>query len=195
MECCILNKYHKKSKKTDQIIESALLKLMDSRDLNKITMNELADMANINRVTIYRHFNDKWAIIEQIEARLFTALKKPHQKMLDQLALKSDNGIEYLTNFLQVFKDNLVTIRILISSHGDLSFSTKLMDHLLEMEGLSHSLMHLQANNDLQELFSYYSISALIGIIRFWTIHPNYSAKEMATFFFQIRNGELTKLS
>lgn len=195
MECCILNKYHEKSKKTDQIIESALLKLMDSRDLNKITMNELADMANINRVTIYRHFNDKWAIIEQIEARLFTALKKPHQKMLDQLALKSDNGIEYLTNFLQVFKDNLVTIRILISSHGDLSFSTKLMDHLLEMEGLSHSLMHLQANNDLQELFSYYSISALIGIIRFWTIHPNYSAKEMATFFFKMRNGELTKLS
>jgi len=190
-----LNKYHKKSKKTDQIIESALLKLMDSSDLNKITMNELADMANINRVTIYRHFNDKWAIIEQIEARLFTALKKPHQKMLDQLALKSDNGIEYLTNFLQVFKDNLVTIRILISSHGDLSFSTKLMDHLLEMEGLSHSLMHLQANNDLQELFSYYSISALIGIIRFWTIHPNYSAKEMATFFFKMRNGELTKLS
>lgn len=168
---------------------------MDSSDLNKITMNELADMANINRVTIYRHFNDKWAIIEQIEARLFTALKKPHQKMLDQLALKSDNGIEYLTNFLQVFKDNLVTIRILISSHGDLSFSTKLMDHLLEMEGLSHSLMHLQANNDLQELFSYYSISALIGIIRFWTIHPNYSAKEMATFFFKMRNGELTKLS
>ena len=195
MECCILNKYHKKSKKTDQIIESALLKLMDSSDLNKITMNELADMANINRVTIYRHFNDKWAIIEQIEARLFTALKKPHQKMLDQLALKSDNGIEYLTNFLQVFKDNLVTIRILISSHGDLSFSTKLMDHLLEMEGLSHSLMHLQANNDLQELFSYYSISALIGIIRFWTIHPNYSAKEMATFFFKMRNRELTKLS
>ncbi|WP_198400646.1 TetR/AcrR family transcriptional regulator [Lactobacillus gasseri] len=195
MECCILNKYHKKSKKTDQIIESALLKLMDSSDLNKITMNELADMANINRVTIYRHFNDKWAIIEQIEARLFTALKKPHQKMLDQLALKSDNGIEYLTNFLQVFKDNLVTIRILISSNGDLSFSTKLMDHLLEMEGLSHSLMHLQANNDLQELFSYYSISALIGIIRFWTIHPNYSAKEMATFFFKMRNGELTKLS
>ena len=195
MECCILNKYHKKSKKTDQIIESALLKLMDSSDLNKITMNELADRANINRVTIYRHFNDKWAIIEQIEARLFTALKKPHQKMLDQLALKSDNGIEYLTNFLQVFKDNLVTIRILISSHGDLSFSTKLMAHLLEMEGLSHSLMHLQANNDLQELFSYYSISALIGIIRFWTIHPNYSAKEMATFFFKMRNGELTKLS
>ena len=69
------------------------------------------------------------------------------------------------------------------------------MDHLLEMEGLSHSLMHLQANNDLQELFSYYSISALIGIIRFWTIHPNYSAKRNGYFFFKMRNGELTKLS
>ncbi len=195
MECCILSKYHKKNGETDRIIESALLKLMESRDLNKISMNELAAMANINRVTIYRHFNDKWTIIEQIEAKFFTALKKPHQQMLDQLALKSDNGIEYLTNFLQVFKDNLTTIRILTSSHGDLSFSAKLMNHLLKMEGLSHSLMHLQANKDLQELFSYYSISALIGIIRFWTIHPNYSSKEMATFFFKMRNGELTKLS
>lgn len=195
MECCILSKYHKKNGETDRIIESTLLKLMESRDLNKISMNELAAMANINRVTIYRHFNDKWTIIEQIEAKFFTALKKPHQQMLDQLALKSDNGIEYLTNFLQVFKDNLTTIRILISSHGDLSFSAKLMNHLLKMEGLSHSLMHLQANKDLQELFSYYSISALMGIIRFWTIHPNYSSKEMATFFFKMRNGELTKLS
>ncbi|MEC5119167.1 TetR/AcrR family transcriptional regulator, partial [Lactiplantibacillus plantarum] len=131
-----MSKYHKKNGETDRIIESALLKLMESRDLNKISMNELAAMANINRVTIYRHFNDKWTIIEQIESKFFTALKKPHQQMLDQLALKSDNGIEYLTNFLQVFKDNLTTIRILTSSHGDLSFSAKLMNHLLKMEGL-----------------------------------------------------------
>ncbi len=194
MECCILNKYINKNNQTNEKIETAILKLMNSKSLNKVTMSEIAAQAGINRVTLYRHFDDKWGIVEQIEQDFFTKITKPHNKMLNKLSVKSENGILYLTNFLKVFEQNLNTIKILLSDNGDLAFSNKLMTHLLQMEELSHPIMHLDISKDMQDLFSFYGISALIGIIRFWTLHPYYSAKEMATFFFKMRTGELSMI-
>ncbi|WP_297815968.1 TetR/AcrR family transcriptional regulator [uncultured Lactobacillus sp.] len=189
-----MNKYINKNNQTNEKIETAILKLMNSKSLNKVTMSEIAAQAGINRVTLYRHFDDKWGIVEQIEQDFFTKITKPHNKMLNKLSVKSENGILYLTNFLKVFEQNLNTIKILLSDNGDLAFSNKLMTHLLQMEELSHPIMHLDISKDMQDLFSFYGISALIGIIRFWTLHPYYSAKEMATFFFKMRTGELSMI-
>lgn len=189
-----MNKYINKNSQTKKKIETAILKLMNSKSLNKITMSEIATQAGINRVTVYRHFDDKWAIVEQIEQDFLIAIAKPHNKMLNKLSVKSENGILYLTNFLKVFEQNLNTLRILLSNNGDLAFSNKLMNYLLQMEELSHPIMHLNISKDMQDLFSFYGISALIGIIRFWTLHSQYSAKEMATFFFKMRTGELSMI-
>lgn len=194
MECCILNKYINKNNQTNKKIETALLQLMKHKNLDKITMNEVATEAAVNRVTAYRHFDDKWSIVEEIEQNLLTEITKPHNQMLDKLAAKSDNGILYLTNFLKAFEQNLNTLKILLSGNGDLAFPNKLMNYLLQMEELSHPIMHLNISKDMQDLFSFYGISALIGIIRFWTLHPQYSAKEMATFFFKMRTGELSMI-
>ena len=56
-------------KRTRQIIESkqriyeALINLMNTRPFDEITLTELADEAQVTRMTLYRHFKDKNQIL------------------------------------------------------------------------------------------------------------------------------------
>ena len=58
-----------KNNKTNDKIENALLSLLQVKDINQVTIKEIAQKANVNRVTIYRHYNDKWDILEKIEEK------------------------------------------------------------------------------------------------------------------------------
>ena len=51
-----------RNNKTNDKIENALLSLLQVKDINQVTIKEIAQKANVNRVTIYRHYNDKWDI-------------------------------------------------------------------------------------------------------------------------------------
>ena len=44
-----------KNNKTNDKIENALLSLLQVKDINQVTIKEIAQKANVNRVTIYRH--------------------------------------------------------------------------------------------------------------------------------------------
>ncbi|WP_276804444.1 TetR-like C-terminal domain-containing protein [Lactobacillus hominis] len=68
------------------------------------------------------------------------------------------------------------------------------MEYLINLESISHPYMHLNISKSEQELLSYYSISALIGIIQYWIKNPKYSAEEMSYFFFKMRFGAIKEL-
>lgn len=53
------------SKKRNAIMQS-LLKLLDERPLNKITVKDIVDDCGINRNTFYYHFEDISSLIEAI---------------------------------------------------------------------------------------------------------------------------------
>ena len=62
-----MNKYKNKNDKTEKNIMNTTLTLMQSYEFSNITMNQIAENAKLNRVTLYRHFDDKWDILERIE--------------------------------------------------------------------------------------------------------------------------------
>lgn len=192
-----MNKYQNKNKQTENRIVQALLSLMKTHNINQITMNEISETAGLNRVTLYRHFSDKWDIIEQIEENFFNNLIVPHKKMIEELRKSSKDrkdGILVLAEFLKIFEDNLPLLSVLMGNNGDLGFNSKLTNFLLQRERLSHPILGINVPNSEQELFSYYGISGLVGILNFWTIHPLYTSKKMAEFFFTIRTNEINGL-
>jgi AcrR family transcriptional regulator len=56
--------------KTDTAIKKALIKLYKQhRNINKITIKELCETANISRSTFYLHYNDLISIFESVGDR------------------------------------------------------------------------------------------------------------------------------
>lgn len=93
-----------RKKEVDQKITNALFELMEEKDYSEISITDIAARAGVSRVTYYRKFNSKEAII----LRFFEMTK---EKYLSTLSLSSnltpeDNEVTILGLFL-FFKSNM----------------------------------------------------------------------------------------
>lgn len=52
---------------TQQALKNALLKILDSKPINKITVREVCEEAQLNRATFYSHYTDCYDLLGQIE--------------------------------------------------------------------------------------------------------------------------------
>ena len=55
--------------KTERAIHAALIELLKKKDLEKITVSELADKAEINKATFYLHYTDIYSLYQEGLAR------------------------------------------------------------------------------------------------------------------------------
>ena len=53
--------------RTDRAIQSALLSLLGKKPFEKITVQDILDETPVSRATFYKHFHDKFEIVEKIQ--------------------------------------------------------------------------------------------------------------------------------
>jgi AcrR family transcriptional regulator len=61
-------------RRTRQLLQQALEKLLETKDFDKISVQDIADAATVNRVTFYDHYTDKFALLECVVAGRFQNL-------------------------------------------------------------------------------------------------------------------------
>lgn len=50
-------------RRTRQLLQQALEKLLETKEFDKISVQDIADQATVNRATFYDHYNDKSALL------------------------------------------------------------------------------------------------------------------------------------
>ncbi|MCT4456210.1 TetR/AcrR family transcriptional regulator [Lactiplantibacillus paraplantarum] len=68
--------YTNKTTRTNQRLQSSLLKLMTTKPFEKITVADIVNDIHINRSTFYRHVDDKYELLDAIEQQILTDLDK-----------------------------------------------------------------------------------------------------------------------
>src|SRR5450631_2026763 len=51
-------------KRTRVLLQQALGKLLETKEFDKISVQDIAEAATVNRATFYDHYNDKYALLE-----------------------------------------------------------------------------------------------------------------------------------
>lgn len=87
--------------KTERAIYATLIKLLRTKELEKITVSELAEKAEINKATFYLHYSDIYSLYQE-------ALSKHVTEMIEELGL---------TNYM--FSDPEKFSRILVQDFFD----------------------------------------------------------------------------
>lgn len=64
----MINELDRRAKKTRRSIQHALMKLLQEKDITKIKVKDLCEVADINRSTFYLHYYDLFHILEDIES-------------------------------------------------------------------------------------------------------------------------------
>lgn len=69
-------KEDRRTRKTKTQIKLALIELMAQKDVNKISVKELAELADINRGTFYLHYDDVYDVLEQIQNEFIETINR-----------------------------------------------------------------------------------------------------------------------
>ncbi len=123
-----------------KLIRQAFVELLKEKDIEKITVTDIINRADINRGTFYAHYSDTRAVIEQIENEII-------EKMLGFLAEFRfqnffKNPLPLLLKISRYLEEDLEFYRILINSNGSEQFLIKLKNSFVQ---------HMKTDTDIPE--------------------------------------------
>ena len=154
-------------RKTRNILKHSLIALMKEKSVKHITVKELCEKADINRGTFYLHYKDVYDMFEQTENEFFNELTAVLENSRKNGVKLKDTNLEPLFSFLLENKDFCM---VMLSPHGDMSFTRQLLHYLHER------IVTLYGKESAKmEHYYFFVIYGCVGLISNWL---NTNAKE-----------------
>ncbi len=151
----------KRIEKTKKALQEALLDLLKTHSLNDITVTMLCRKANINRNTLYFHYRGVYDILEEIENTLIAEIRP--------FIGRSNAGqdVSPLTNLCRIYYARKDTLKIIIDSGCDQSFSEKILDIAGEQQ-FYNWIMDKSGNYNLARKINDFTVAGSISILNTW---------------------------
>ncbi len=70
---CSMRKSDARVRYTQRVLKESFLSLLREKPINKITVKEVCELAELNRATFYAHYSDCFELMENIEQELLDA--------------------------------------------------------------------------------------------------------------------------
>ncbi len=181
-------------KRTNQYLINAIVKLLNDKDINKISIQNITDLADLTRATFYLHYRDKQDFFNRIVTNVIDDLidyvKDGH---LIASGLNNESDIKNaFTRLFEYIYMNYEFFSVMLSDRGLSQFRPKL-ESVVQKEiyiPLFHALVKIDGEKTSkfpQHYFLNYITSAHIGVICTWLNDDmNYSPKYMAELLYKL---------
>ena len=181
--------YEKKRRETEKRIETSLLQLMKEQTFESISIRQLIDLAEMNRSTFYRHYLDKYDLLEKIEDRLLGDLQAYYQEVLESACLfklekdfKVEDYIHEKQNLFHFFEPYLEDLAIFLGPNGSPTSSRRLQEAVREIFWQSISLADPHLEEVEVDLLLNHQAVSFMGTLTYWLAHLRYKAQQMSDF-------------
>ena len=156
----------RKNRYTKKVILESLGDLIRKKPLAKITVTELCDLADINRSTFYRYYEDVYDVIQKSEEILYNDLLKVSISGLHLSEKMGSISPLLIRNCLKtIFKNKDLYLLLITSNHSNLQ--TRLMNDTKEFLNKEYSSM--EGVDYPYASFAYsYMVSGCISIMQDW---------------------------
>lgn len=149
-------------RRTQNNLKKALLSLLQTKNINEISIRELAELADINRGTFYLHYRDPYDLLRQLSEQFLAELQ---QLMEDNSHIGTYPSLCRLYHFIYT---NHELLHILLGVNGDILFQNSLekmlIKNILEQEMNTSSLNNYRT----LEYYTTFVVSGWVAIIRNW---------------------------
>jgi AcrR family transcriptional regulator len=146
---------------TKMVIKDSLLDILSEKPIQKVTVKEICEKAQINRATFYLHYQDPYDLLEQIENEMFNDVFSS--------VMRNINDIDDLTRQLfQIIEKNIDLCRILFSDNGDKMFLKRIMEFSrdISIEGWKKTNPNVSQQR-LEYLYAFV-VSGSVAVIEHW---------------------------
>lgn len=185
-------------RKTKQAIKNAFIQLLNKKDLEKITIQDITELANINRGTFYLHYEDKYILLSDMEDEYISDLAddmlfyKDMTKGLNIEAFAKVFSEKVLKNIMIYINKNIEFYQIIIKlerkSHIEEKISELMFENMFKNVNDDHSISGIPL-----DYFHSYVFGATISFIKHWVQDTNRKEPDIVVgyLFKIIFNGPL----
>ncbi|CAM3638723.1 TetR-like C-terminal domain-containing protein [Marinicrinis lubricantis] len=157
--------------RTRRLLRDAFVECLEEMDLEKITVNRIAERATINRVTFYLHYRDIPDMLEKMADEMMAEMKQILKSSPKRESHTEDGTpvmidlLEHMAEHAKFYKLILGTKRIPIFAERLMMLLAELMNEKLEREGSDSFIVKAGIQKDIA---LWYGASAIIGTIVSW---------------------------
>ncbi|MNS29866.1 HTH-type transcriptional regulator MtrR [compost metagenome] len=157
--------------RTRQLLKDAFVDLLQETEIEKISVNRIAERATINRVTFYLHYRDIPDMLEKMSEEMIEDI----QHALSRTPVKPSSAEErdslVLVSLLEHIAEHAKFYKVVLASKRTPIFTERLLKMLsetvaLRLENENESLISKAGIQ--KDIAIWYGSSALIGTIVSW---------------------------
>jgi AcrR family transcriptional regulator len=181
-------------KRTLNLILDAFLDLTVQKGFSALSVSDIAKYAGINRATFYRHYRDKFDLMDHYARAVYELLDIPEAGPQKSYKMEANQIFPGLIRILDHIQTNARFYRVMLGKNGDPVFIDKIQQYI--QKRIRRSLpTGFQYDEILIDLYIYYSSNASVGAILWWLEHDiPYPPAEMAAILHKLESGNLNAM-
>jgi AcrR family transcriptional regulator len=155
--------------RTRKMLWEALVSLIKEKDYSEITIQDIADRANVNRVTFYLHYRDKQDLLEKNVEAIFNDLNSRITPLTGE-KFRTDIPPEGMTLVYQFIAENAKFYRIVLGEKGLPFLVNRFQKYLAELTIRRFQMLNPQKKKRPipLEIVAQYAAGSIIGLINWW---------------------------
>ncbi|MFN8454987.1 MAG: TetR/AcrR family transcriptional regulator [Anaerolineae bacterium] len=180
-------------RRTRKLLTQALTELTIEKGFAAITVQDLADRAMINRATFYRHYLDKYDLLEKYMNEIYELTAAQEKLASAQMPETDDPPVGMVRMFEQV-QQHADFYRVMLSAKGDPTFAQRIQQYSeMRLQSLvpSEGVKMKPKSPPLGLCLSYLS-HAGVGVIAWWLNEGQaYSPRQVTGWLTQLNKETL----
>lgn len=170
-------------RRTTKSITHAFIQLLKVYTIEEITIQQIADEADINRATFYKYYTDKYHLLNELEDKEIENIKEHiNYKALSSLRERSAKSLDDLfsvvpQNIVEIILKNIELYEVLFSMKRKSAIEDKLSDTIAQ-----NLIIILKKERNINNIpyryFHCFVSGAIISTFKFWVLDPNRIPKE-----------------
>ncbi|MBQ8519046.1 MAG: TetR/AcrR family transcriptional regulator C-terminal domain-containing protein, partial [Agathobacter sp.] len=160
----------------------AFISISESRPIEKITIQEIADKAGYNRTTFYQYFEDTFHLLSYMEDYIISYIQESIVTRIGRIPAEE----KFVQLFTEMYRENNKYLKVLFNSVNYHRFEQKLKRILTPAfeQQIGLTLDNVQADY----IIDFY-LSGMISIIAKWITSEDLSVEEFAQLVRRIVEG------
>lgn len=173
--------------RTRQLLKDAFVDLLQEMDIEKISVNRIAERATINRVTFYLHYKDIPDMMDKMADEMIEEINQSLSQADNNQESRDEADWPILVSLLQHIAEHAKFYKVILASKRIPIFTERLMKLLTKL--ITERVQIVWEDSSIEEagiqkeIAIWYGSSALIGTIVGWLrsdmpYTPHYLAKQ-----------------
>jgi AcrR family transcriptional regulator len=154
-------------RRTRLALRAALLELIEEKGFEAMIVQDIADRAMINRVTFYKHYRDKYDLLEQTMREMLDELSGGVAQLLQAPA--GSAVYEGLIHWFEQVDRHASFYRTMLGREGNAAFAARLRSYLETM--VAQALEQAQIDDRRQlppQVVIRFAAAGFLGVTEWW---------------------------